>query len=177
MLFSTLAGLKFTVLFFAAALLCMAYNRYLKSLPLVGNFTVALLTTLPILIPLKLSILAFFAFMLTFAREIVKDIEDMEGDKSKNLKTFPLLVGVNLSLALVWICLLQCLMYLALFKPFLLVGVAPFFALFLGFSILKKWRLSQNMLKLAMLGGLAAFAYSPSGTNLLSSSFILFAAS
>jgi len=157
MFFSILAGFKFAILFFAAALLCLVYNRFLKSLPLVGNFTVALLTTLPVLIPMKFSILAFFAFMLTFAREIVKDIEDIEGDKSKNLKTLPLLVGINLSLALVFICLLQCILQIVLFKPILLVGVLPFMAFFAIFAFLRRWRLSQTMLKLSMLGGLLAF--------------------
>jgi len=166
MLFSILAGVKFAFLFFIASLLSTAYNHFLKGLPLVGNFTVALLSTTPVIIPIinfglpqtELSIIAFFAFMLTFVREIIKDIEDMEGDKSQNLKTFPLLVDINLSLALVFLCQLQCLLQLALFKPFLLVGVAPFFALSAVFAILKKWRLSQNMIKLAMLGGLVAFA-------------------
>jgi len=166
MFFSILAGMKFAFLFFIASLLSIAYNRFLKGLPLVGNFTVALLSTTPVVIPIinfglpqtELSIIAFFAFMLTFVREITKDIEDMEGDKSQNLKTFPLLAGINLSLSLVFLCQFQCLMLLALFKPILLVGVAPFFALSAIFAILKKWRLSQNMIKLAMLGGLAAFA-------------------
>jgi len=157
MLFSLLSGFKYAIVFFAAVLLCLAYNRFLKSLPLVGNFTVALLTTLPVLIPMKLSILAFFAFILTFAREIVKDIEDMEGDKSQNLRTLPLLVGVNLSLALVTISLLQCLIVITLFKPILLVGVLPFMLFSAIFAFLRRWRLSQTMLKLSMLGGLLAF--------------------
>jgi 4-hydroxybenzoate polyprenyltransferase len=165
MFFSLLAGVKFAFLFLIASLLSIAYNCFLKGLPLVGNFTVALLATTPVIIPiinfglpqLELYILAFFAFMLTFAREIIKDIEDMEGDKSQNLKTFPLLAGINLSLALAFICQLQCLLQIALFKPLLLTGVAPFIALSAIFAVLKKWRLSQNMLKLAMLGGLAAF--------------------
>jgi 4-hydroxybenzoate polyprenyltransferase len=163
MLFSILAGIKFAFLFIIAGALSIVYNRFLKSLPLVGNFTVALLATLPVIIPIinfpnaKLSILAFFAFMLTFVREIIKDIEDMEGDKSQSLKTLPLLLGINHSLSLVFICELQCLILLAMFKPLLLAGVAPFIVLSVIFAILKKWRLSQTMIKLAMLGGLAIF--------------------
>jgi len=158
MLFSLLADFRFAILFFAAALLCLAYNRFLKALPLVGNFTVALLATLPVFVPMKFSlILAFFAFMLTFSREIIKDIEDMEGDRSKNLKTLPLLVGVNLSLALVFIVLFHCLVFILIFKPILLVGVLPFMAFSAFFAIFRRWRFSQNMLKLSMLGGLFAF--------------------
>jgi len=166
MLFGILAGMKFAFLFLIVGLLSIAYNRFLKGLPLVGNFTVALLSTTPVVIPIinfglpqtELSILVFFAFILNFMREITKDIEDMEGDKSQNLKTFPLLVGINLSLALVFICQFQCLLLLATFKPFLLVGVVPFFVLSAIFAMLKKWRFAQTMLKLAMLGGLVAFA-------------------
>ncbi|MCL1955690.1 MAG: geranylgeranylglycerol-phosphate geranylgeranyltransferase [Fibromonadales bacterium] len=165
MFFSILAGVKFAFLFLIAILLSTAYNRFLKGLPLVGNFTVALLSTTPVLIPIinfglpqpELSVLVFFAFMLTFAREITKDIEDMEGDRSKNLKTLPLLTSINISLFLVFIIHFQCLLQIALFKPFLLIGAAPFIALSIIFALLKKWHLSQNMLKFAMLGGLVAF--------------------
>jgi len=126
----------------------------------VGNFTVALLATLPVFVSMKISIiLAFFAFMLTFSREIIKDIEDMEGDKSKNLKTFPLLVGVNLSLALVFVTWFQCLVFILIFKPILLVGVLPFMAFSAFFALFRRWRLSQTMLKLSMLGGLLAFLF------------------
>jgi 4-hydroxybenzoate polyprenyltransferase len=163
--FSALAGIKYAPLFFIVGTLSVIYNRFLKGLPLVGNFTVALLTTTPIIIPIikfglpqpKLSTLVFFAFMLTFVREITKDIEDMEGDKSQNLKTLPLLIGANLSLALIFICELQCLIHLALFNLFLLAGVAPFIVLSAIFAVLKKWRISQNMIKLAMVGGLIIF--------------------
>jgi len=165
MFFSILAGLKFALLFLFASLLSTAYNRFLKGLPLVGNFTVALLTTTPVIIPIinfgfpqpELSVLAFLAFMLTFAREITKDIEDMEGDKSKNLKTLPLITNTNISVALVFLINFQCFLQIALLRPFLLVGAAPFMVISVIFAFLKKWHLSQNMLKLAMLGGLAAF--------------------
>jgi geranylgeranylglycerol-phosphate geranylgeranyltransferase len=163
-IFSLLAGVKFAFLFLIADFLCFAYNRWLKGLPLVGNFTVALLSTMPVAIPMlnfglqgELSMLAFLAFILTFAREITKDIEDMEGDKSKNLKTFPLLVGAKASFFLVLIIHFQCLLQIALFKPFLLIGPSPFISISIIFALLKKWNLSQNMLKLAMLGSLAAF--------------------
>jgi len=156
-LFSLLAGIKFAVLFIFALFLCITYNHLLKFLPLVGNFTVAALTALPVLIPMNFSILAFFAFMLTFSREIVKDIEDMEGDRFKKVTTLPLLVGVNLSLALAGICLFQCLVVIFIFKPILLAGVLPFVVFSAIFAFLKRWRLSQTMLKLSMLGGLFAF--------------------
>ena len=36
---------------------------------------------------------AFFAFMLNFLRELVKDIEDVDGDILLNMKTLPILIG------------------------------------------------------------------------------------
>ncbi len=46
----------------------------------------------------------FFAFSSTMMREIVKDIEDLEGDKIEGAKTFPIVEGVKKSkiLAGVW---------------------------------------------------------------------------
>jgi len=46
----------------------------------------------------------FFAFSSTMMREIVKDIEDLEGDKSAGAKTFPIVEGIKKSkiLASIW---------------------------------------------------------------------------
>lgn len=38
-----------------------------------------------------------FAFLLTLIREIVKDMEDIEGDKAFNCKTLPIVHGISLS--------------------------------------------------------------------------------
>jgi len=37
---------------------------------------------------------SLFAFLLTFVREIVKDIEDIEGDKAFDCKTLPIVLGI-----------------------------------------------------------------------------------
>ena len=158
-------GLEFALLFAVVGALCFAYNKFLKGLPLVGNFAVALLTTTPIIVPIlkfglpqpELLNLAFFAFMLTFAREIIKDIEDMEGDKALGLKTFPVLLGANFSLVFVFICEFQCLTVLALFKLPVVFAVLPCLLLSAVLAGLKKWRLSQTTVKIAMLAGLAVF--------------------
>ena len=46
-----------------------------------------------------LSILGFSPFFITMMREIVKDMEDMEGDKKEGAKTLPILHGLKLSAA------------------------------------------------------------------------------
>jgi len=159
------SGFEFALLFAAVGALSLVYNKFLKGLPLAGNFAVALLTTTPIVIPIvkfglqpELYYLAFFAFILTMAREITKDIEDIPGDSAIGLKTFPVLLGINLSLLLVFICELQCLALLALFKPYAILAVLPCLLLSAFFVRKKKWRLSQTMIKLAMLAGLVMYA-------------------
>ena len=162
-----LLGVVAEPLLLIVGILTFVYNRYLKGLPLVGNFMVALLTCAPIAVPIIkfglpqpiLTMLAFFAFMLTFVREITKDIEDMPGDSSMNLKTFPLLFGVKLSLGLIFICEFQCLVALAFFKPILFAVIFPFILVSVIFALLKKWRLSQSVLKLTMIAGLAGFYF------------------
>ena len=82
--------------------LIISYNLKLKQLPLVGNIVIALILGLtfifsgavfgnikPMIIP------CFLAFGLTLVRELVKDIEDMEGDRLAGLTTFPIIAGFN----------------------------------------------------------------------------------
>lgn len=83
------------------------YAYKLKSTPLLGNLTVGFMTGLCFAFggyslnnPQIISIswfLGFFAFVMTTARELTKDIEDIEGDKSEGAKTFPILYGEKLS--------------------------------------------------------------------------------
>lgn len=82
-------------------LLLFAYNRRLKGLPLVGNLAVSFLCGLAIYFPEFPSrpwntLPAFvFAFFATFAREVVKDMEDMEGDRGAGLRTLPLVFSIQ----------------------------------------------------------------------------------
>jgi len=39
--------------------------------------------------------LSFFAFFINLIREIIKDIEDVNGDYKLNMKTLPILIGRN----------------------------------------------------------------------------------
>ncbi len=40
---------------------------------------------------------AFFAFITTLIREVVKDMEDIEGDKEEGCQTLPIVIGINYS--------------------------------------------------------------------------------
>ncbi|AEC51467.1 prenyltransferase UbiA-like protein [Pyrococcus sp. NA2] len=80
--------------------LTFIYAWKLKPLPFVGNVVVALLTALtPIYGAIGVGriglagYLAICAFLVNVSREIMKDIEDFEGDKSLGAKTLPIVIG------------------------------------------------------------------------------------
>lgn len=79
-----------------------AYNRWLKSLPLVGNLSIAVACGASIWVvyaeadyacPLDVWVFIGLVGLTTFLRELVKDIEDIAGDKAHALLTFPVLFG------------------------------------------------------------------------------------
>ena len=99
-----LSALLISVEAFAFALLAYVtmflYAWKLKPLPFIGNLAVAALTgATPLYGAIavgKLGLagtLAVCAFLVNVAREIVKDIEDVEGDLEKGAKTLPILIG------------------------------------------------------------------------------------
>lgn len=105
--------------------LLWVYAAFLKRRPIWGNIVVAFLSALVIIIlpayePILYSFIAkplfyysdggsndlvnplyiivfyaYFAFMVSWMREIVKDIQDMEGDRAEGSRTFPLLAGIK----------------------------------------------------------------------------------
>lgn len=94
-----------------SSLLMYYYAHTLKKVALIGNLAVSLLTGLCFVFGgfiigldtmsngiIIISIyLGFFAFLMTMAREITKDMEDIEGDKLEEAKTFPIKYGLNKS--------------------------------------------------------------------------------
>jgi len=85
--------------FFAAALLFL-YSYRIKRIPLLGNFVVAFLTGFAFIyggIAVNnveaAMIPALFAFLINFIREIVKDMEDIEGDKQQGINSYPAVYG------------------------------------------------------------------------------------
>ena len=87
-----------------SAVLMYLYASRLKTSCLVGNFSIAFLTGLcfvfggVVLNAVELSIiLGVYAFLMTMAREIVKDMEDVEGDSVEGASTFPIKYGMRKS--------------------------------------------------------------------------------
>jgi 4-hydroxybenzoate polyprenyltransferase len=89
-----------------SSVLLALYSGVLKKIPLLGNLTVALLSALVLAIPglyepsfypnfTYIFIYSGFAFLLSLIREIVKDVEDIEGDKISGRKTIPMALGMS----------------------------------------------------------------------------------
>ncbi|WP_224449936.1 geranylgeranylglycerol-phosphate geranylgeranyltransferase [Haloprofundus salilacus] len=78
----------------------VAYTKLFKGLPGVGNAVVAYLTGSTFLFgaaavgdPADAFVLFLLAAVATFTREIVKDVEDVDGDREEGLRTLPIVVG------------------------------------------------------------------------------------
>lgn len=106
----------FAAIFIVIAATLYLYATSLKQSLLIGNLIVALLLSFSVLIigifdlypatyegnqqimRLIFSILvdyAIFTFMINFIRELIKDLEDVNGDYNQGMNTLPILIGVN----------------------------------------------------------------------------------
>ena len=84
------------------------YSYQLKKVVFVGNVVVAFFTGLAFLFGSVVVgniycgiIPAVFAFLIILMRELVKDIEDIKGDKAANIKTYPIKYGVGATVKLI----------------------------------------------------------------------------
>ena len=114
---------SFASIFIVIAATLYFYATSLKQSLLIGNFVVALLLSFSVIIigifdlfpitdeenrsvmGLLFSILldyAIFAFIINFIREIVKDLQDVEGDSNQKMSTLPIVLGVKNTTKLVF---------------------------------------------------------------------------
>lgn len=63
--------------------------------------------------------ISIFAFLLSFLREIVKDIEDMEGDRLINCKSLPIVKGIPFTKTLLLIFVVFTLLFLIIAQIYL----------------------------------------------------------
>lgn len=102
--FASIAGIFPGIIAAFSSIIIFFYSYSLKNIPLVGNITVAFFTGLifvfgasavgnfsGILFPF------LFSFFINFIREIVKDVEDIEGDRETEVHTFPIVFGIETS--------------------------------------------------------------------------------
>lgn len=94
------------MLFFSVYIfLIWFYSHKLKKYPIVGNITASVLAVLPffaILLYYKnfyqvIFAHAVFLYLLILIREIIKDLENIEGDLSSNYRTIPVLFGEKIA--------------------------------------------------------------------------------
>lgn len=122
-------------------------------------------------------LLAIFAFIQNLAREIVKDAQDVKGDKLIYVKSLPMVLGEKKSLYLVSLLLLTLpffyvwisiqnfdLMigssgFFAGTMPFLLASLLNLVVILLIFSKNKSLKLYNNLIKVSMLLGVLATYY------------------
>ncbi len=92
---------KLFILYLFSTFLLWYYSNHLKRKFLIGNISIAILTALSTSIPgiyyqTSLDIIFFyalFAFGITLIREIIKDLEDIEGDRKYGCQTLPIVLG------------------------------------------------------------------------------------
>ena len=82
------------------SLALVAYTEWFKGLPGVGNLVVAYLTGSAFLFggaavgaPLAPGVLFVLAALSTLSREVIKDVEDVAGDREEGLRTLPIAIG------------------------------------------------------------------------------------
>jgi 4-hydroxybenzoate polyprenyltransferase len=108
-------GSWFLILFIFSVLMLFMYSWRLKDIPVIGNVIISLLSFYSIysIIMLTSSVDGFlilhfsvFSGLVTFCREIIKDIEDMEGDKNYGSKTLPIVFGIKIANNIAYLILL-----------------------------------------------------------------------
>lgn len=191
---------SFALFHWVSALLLWIYASQMKKSPLIGNIIIALLAAaVPVLQltfeyhsmhneyafildmeglanPLTFMMewcfyLAVFAFLTTLIRELVKDVEDMEGDKRLGARTLPVIIGIDSvkriasTLSIITIALLYfSLFYLSIFsqnKIIFLIYQSITIALLIGYAIMSLNKASakndfakiSTLWKLIMLAG------------------------
>ncbi len=176
-LLGLLINLTAFIIALSASLLLFFYSAKLKRTVLLGNIAVSLSTALAFIYGgvavgrVKNAVIpAVFAFMMHFGREIIKDMEDIEGDKKNRAITLPVRFG--LVPAKWWATVIFFVLFVLTIIPFLtnIYGIWYLLIVLLGvnsvlvYTIIKMWRHSSKeifsqlsiLLKADMIIGLLA---------------------
>jgi len=114
----------FFAIFVIISALLYIYASYLKQMPLIGNIVISILVALSLIIVGLFDLIpaitetnkdaqftffkivldyAFFAFIINLIREMVKDVEDIEGDYKAKMNTLPIAIGRSRAKQLIFI--------------------------------------------------------------------------
>ena len=187
----------FAVIFIGISALLYMYATHLKQAILIGNLVIAGLVSMVILVVGLFDLLpvitaenqllqlgffkilmdyAIFALMINLCREILKDIEDIDGDHALEMRTLPIVIGrlratkvvfalsILLQFLIVYYIISEIYEYYIAVVYFLLCIVAPL----LVFSIKiftaetkKEFQHLSNLLKFVMLFGVLSILLYP----------------
>ena len=159
------------------SILMFLYSYYFKGIPLIGNIVVAFSTGLAFLFGSIVVgniycgiIPSVFAFLISLMRELVKDIEDINGDKTIGISTYPIKFGVDNSVKL--ISIIGVLLIISTTIPFLLKIYNLYYFIFVSLFVngilafvIRSLKLDtspntlrkvSNLLKLGMVFGVIA---------------------
>ena len=174
---SIIAGTPHNIIAPAASILLFGYNFYFKRIPVAGNIMVALLSGLPFLYGGLLSavwqwsLIPFtFAVLMHLGREILKSMEDLEGDLSHNVRTIaayipPGTLKIVVTVLFTAVIILSVIPYRAgwyngIYFTVLLIGIFVPMGILLGLLFKKNWQnnfpLIHQLLKIEMLAGTIA---------------------
>ena len=171
-----LTGIGMGILCIVLAILLYFYSSDLKGEMLQGNLLIAMMAGMVVYVASRgvfnvqntyFAEYATVAFLITMARELIKDIEDIEGDKTQEYETYPILKGVRATKILAAIFLFVTLFIAVLlifqsneflFRAYiaLLIITPIFYFLYLLYNANEKgqFRKISNWLKLTMFIGL-----------------------
>ncbi len=180
----------FFALFVIVSGLLYIYASYLKQMLLIGNIVISVLVALSIIIVGLFELLpaitvqnqetqltyfkiifdyALFAFIINFVRELVKDIEDIDGDYKAGMNTLPIAIGrtraTHITLALSFIPLGAVIFYVVTYMYhnlwivayFLVFVIAPLIYVIIRLfqaKLKSDYHFISNLLKLIMLFGM-----------------------
>ncbi len=171
-------GLPASLIAVATVAILFLYSAYLKRLPLIGNVVVGIVTGAAFIYggyavgnPRIGLVPAVFACLMNIGRELLKDIEDVPGDRGSAHRTFPIVAGERSALWLATAVLITVGIsgllpfvqqrYGGWFLPLVLVVDAMIVS-----ALILAWRAPAGrslhhanlMLKWGMLTGIVAFA-------------------
>lgn len=177
-----------------AIVLLYLYSADLKRRPIIGNIIVSFLVALPVLLVgvfdvlpaagtandplvrsvfLVISAYAGFGFFTNFIREIVKDAEDVDGDRKSGYRTLAVLMGTESIRFVILVLLFILLIFTGAYNLFLFESKADLFSslyllILVNLPIIgiawiiinahdkARFKLAGNLLKLLMLTGIAS---------------------
>lgn len=130
---NSVAHPNFAIIFVLIATLLYFYASTLKQIALIGNIMASALVAFSVIIigvfdifpntfeinrpqmSVAFAILmdyAKFAFIINLVREIIKDIQDVNGDKEQGMKTLPIAIGITKTNKIAFVLLLIPTLYL-----------------------------------------------------------------